>query len=741
VWFYLPSFWLLLAIGGWQLFGVRLFQSRAVGEMCAIFFVLLALVGSANRRLEFHELRTLVYPGGFGLHVLVPALIAWSWNLSTCRVWSVLPVVLIALTLVTTQLFYFVLGLLILGSGLAGLAILARRSEPIKAVGISTGVTFFAACPMLAWVGLQYGGVENPVFLFDPRSTAPHDYLRHILRTGEGAFILHPKTWLSLTGLNAYATNAPFMALASLLILWTRIERATRAFLVGTVCILIAFISVPPLFAWLTQTMTLYKSFRLFQAFPVIPLLAIGAHGVSEWVVLLRRKALGGRSGGPSISLVRVFVCLSLFWIAVPDSFSRVGLLQRGWDSVHSWWREPRRDMDRLRFQAFNEIAAKGYPGTILADPYDALAYVALFGGKVIAIPDFHAPPTSRDIKVRIDTVERVRSGWLSSAELRESLDEFRVGMVFFRWAHLSPLGEATLSTCLERETIIPQRREREPQPEGNLLQSEGDYRSAYAVFHCAAGTKGHSGSPFVDVEIEGNETYALRRDGTIWGPSGEIVASVTAFLAGDAAERFKRWQGQWIVATRSKRLITQNGEDLALHTWRQAPGRRSERSIAIVLSQDQKNVLVLGSRGSWWATSSPENGHFRDAPVWDNELLRGACRDPRGGILLLSAYGGVYSLGETLTLPGGRPNWGKGDSNVEMATDLTLDPSGTCLYLLTRVGEIYALTPEKPVKHFWVSDKTDPSIWLSLAVQEDYLVAMDWQSRVSRIAITAAER
>lgn len=741
VWFYLPGLWLLPAIGGWCLFGTRVFQSRSCGEMCAIFFVLLALMGITERSLGFHELRTLVYPGGFSLHILLPALIAWSWNLSTRRPWSILPVALIALTLATTQLFYFVLSLLVLSSGLVGLTLLARRGGRLKAVAISTVVTVLVASPILLWAWSRYEGVVNPVFLFDPHSKAPHDYLTHLLRTGGGTFILHPKTWLKLIGLNAYATNAPFLALVCLMAFWTRIDREIRAFLAGAVCILISLMSIPPLFVWVTQTMTLYKSFRLFQALPVIPLLAIGAHGASEWVVLLRRKALGNRSVGASISWVPVFVCLALFWIAVPDCISRAGLLQRGWDSVHSWWREPRRDLDQLRFQAMHEVAAKDYAGAVLADPFDALAYGGLFGGKVLAIPDFHAAPTSRDIRERINTVDAIRSGWLSSEELRESLDRHQIGVAFFQWSQLSPLGQATLSACLERETIVPPRRPRHPRSQGQPLQSEDDYRRAYTVFHSTADTSTHPGSVFVDLEIKDNNPYRLGRDGTIRGPAGVIVASVTPFVNGDPAERFKYWKDQWIVATRSGRLVTLNGEEISLHTWRQAPGKKRERPTAVLLSQDRESLLVLGSRGSWWATNPPKPGHFSQVPVWRTEVLRGACRDPRGGILLLSAFGGVHSLGEALPMPQERPNWGNGGGSVDMATDLALDPSGTCLYLLTRVGEIYRLARGTPVEKYRVSDRPDSSVWLSLAVREDCLVAMDWQGRVSRIPLPTAER
>jgi len=735
VWFYLPCFWLLVGVGVWKMFGTVVLGSESRGDLCAAFFVLLALVGSpVSRSLGFHELRTLAYPGGCALHALIPALVVFAWEDRTRHRWRIAGIALIALTLASTHLFYCLLGLFILGCGFVGLTAFSREPRRMWAVGLSLSIAVVVSLPVFAWGWLHYSGVQNPVFEFDPSSSAPHDYRNHLLRFERGAFILHPKTWLTRTGLNAYRTNAPAVALLCLVFFWRKIQRDVLAFFLGIVLLFLFIVSFPPAFAAVTGTITIYKSFRLYQVLPVIPLLAIGADGLSGWALRLRSKVARQPRESISSPWLPAGICLALIWISVPDLFSRVRLLEQSWDSVHSWWREPRRDISRLRYEAIHRSASFHDRGTVLADPFDSMAYAAFHGGKVVAVPDYHASPTSTDIGERLDAVEAVRTGWYSTGEALECLSKYDVGLVLFPASTLSPTGEAVLSEVFGEEMRIAQSPGKPVKPKNLISHGETDYQAGYSLFVDRSLSQGPLDCVFIDLQVVDGEPIKLRRDGTLWSGSGEQVASVKRFLPGDTSERFARWQDGWVFATRSKRLIRQDGEEITLYDWVRAPGREEERPVAIIESQDKQDLLLFGSRGSLWATRPESGSQFDGAPVWGKELIRSACRDRQGGIFLLGAFGDIHVLGRTMPLPKERPNWGSGSGYLDRATDVALDSDGGCLYLLTRVGEVFRLHPEDGVSSRIVSQDTNKSVWVALVCDEDQIVVMDHRGRTSLI-------
>ncbi|MFH1742215.1 MAG: hypothetical protein ABIH23_24690 [bacterium] len=738
VWFYLPCVWLLLGVGIWRLFGIRVFSSRPLGETCAVFFVLLALFGFTGESAGFQELRTLAYPGGLAFHVLLPALIAWSWRRGSSRIWSVVLISLIALTSAATHLYYCLLALLSLYAGGLGLTVFAGDRRRLKRIAVSAVVASLAASPILIWGWLHYEGAKNPAFVFDIPLNVPHDYRRHVLPVGNELYILRPEVWLFLTGLNAYISNAPLLGIIFLLFFWTKTNKESRAFFAGVVVVPIVLMIFPPLFVWITRTITLYKSFRLFQVLPVIPLLAIGVQGISTWVVLLRRKSPGQNSGTGSHPWLPVFTCLAVFAVAVPDLQMRTQLLVSGWTGVEPWGRQPYRDFtDPLTFPAYQEIACKGYRGTILAQPHAAFAYAALFGGRVVAIPDFHAAPTSEDISERIETVGAICAGWDNVQDLQRAIRKYEIGMAFCRWSQLAPLGEAALSACMEREILIPGNLQEQSASQTQFFSQRRDYSTAYVVFHRTTDAPCNPAAVFVDLEIRQGEPYRLRRDGTIWGPSGQIVASVASSLSDDAAERFKYADDRWFVAARSGRLVTSDGKELHLVLSAPTSKKPFERPVAVFESDPPGDWLVLGEEGAWWASESFDTER-NPLPAWG--AVRGACRDPRGGILSVTRYGTVNAFGDTL-LSEGTPlpdPAGWNSAGIDMVTDLALDPSGTSLYLLTRVGDIYRILPGAGMEQVYKTQNPDSSIWLALAAGEDYLLAMDWRGDIVRVPISS---
>ncbi|HOE11740.1 MAG TPA: hypothetical protein PLQ35_14295 [bacterium] len=812
VWFYLPAFWVILAVGGWRFFGLRVFESRPVGDLCASFFLLLSLVGYPGGP-GFHELRTLAYPGGMALHILFPALIAWSWNGMRFRWAQVVILLILAITLATTHVFYLLLAVLVLCSGFLGFLIMGADRSRLRFMGIEVGIILLSAAPAILWGMIHFKGIENSAFLFDIESGIPNDYAGHILLTGGNLFILKPIRWLTLTGLNACPTGAPAIALILFVLFWTKIPREPRAFFAGVLVVVITLMSVPPLFVLVTGIITLYKSFRLFQALPVIPLLAAGTLALSDWIVHIQWKnsrhhgvtrkvaahaepitptlplpshgerlspniagdtdlqasppKIGGDTEGvdllPSPSWLSVVVCLALFVIAVPTCRTRLLEVYGTWKSVKPWWIEPYRDFtDPITFPALKEIASRGYGGTVLAEPQPAMAYSALFGGKVVAIPSFHASPSAADIPERLDTVDAFMRGWLAPQEAIRKLQQYRVGMAFFRWSHLSPLGEAVLASCMEEEIIIPRLEQSSPSPIPHPPSAIPDPQSAFALFHRPDTGYKNPTPVFVDMAIKDGQSYRLNRNGEIWGPSNEIVVSVASGLledtaervAGksgtnetdgtnereefeeDAAERFLSTPEGWLIATRAGRLLREDGTRIDLSDVEK---KKWEKPIGILPSPDRKNILLLGSNGCWWKT---RDGTLEDIlPDWRTAPLCSAWRDPRGGILSLNIHGGVLSFGKTFLSEKGfsqvQAQWGARAGSLDMATDLALDPSGSCLYLLTRTGDVYRCVPGSPPAIFWRVDQPAQSIWLAMECHGNDMLLMDCAGYILRIPLS----
>ncbi len=741
VWFYLPCIWVILGVGVWILFGEEILGSRSRGYLCAVFFVLLALLGSpVKRSLGFHELRTLAYPGGYALHVLIPALCVVSWTAERRSLRTLVLAAAVALTLASTHLFYCLLGLFVLAAGWCGVAVLPGNREKAWSLGLSLVVAGAVSFPLFAWGWIHYSGVENPVFRFDPASTAPHDYKTHLLRTGAESFILHPKTWLTRTGLNAYVTNAPAIGLLFLVLFWRKIPKEPRAFFAGIVAILLFVVSVPPLFVVVTDKITIYKSFRLYQVLPVVPLLAVGVGGLRDWALRFRSKVAGQSEGKSASPWLAAGMCLVLTWIAVPDLFLRVRLLESGWESVHSWWQEPRRDISRVRFNAIRRLGGLHESGTLLADPFDSMAYAAFYGGKVVAIPDYHASPTSTDIDERLDMVNAVRTGWFNTCELSECLSRYEVGSVLVAADRLSPVAEAALSMVFEDQFKIPVNPDSPVKSVAEIQHWDDNYLRGYSVFVRRRRFEDFPEPVFIDVALVDEQVLRLQRDGVLWGASNEIVTSVKSFLSNDTTERFARWQGDWVFATRSRRLIRENGSEIPLHSWREAPGRGEERPIAIIESQDGQDLFLFGSRGSVWSTRPERGEHFDTAPAWGRELIRGACRDPKGGIFLLGAYGGIHVLGDVMRLPADRPSWGTDEEHIDMTSDLALDSEDGSLYLLTRTGEVFRLHSQSGSGPRVESQTVEPSIWLAIVCNRDSVVAMDYRGRTSRLQFDLQE-
>ncbi|HQO34222.1 MAG TPA: hypothetical protein PLG59_06145 [bacterium] len=753
VWFYIPALWVVLAVGGWRFFGLRVFQSRSVGDLCASFFLLLSLAGFPGGP-GFHELRTLAYPGGMALHILFPAVIAWSWNGTRFRWGQAVILLILAATLATTHVFYLLLAVLVLCSGFLGFLIMGADRSRLRFMGVEVGIILLSAAPAILWGMIHFKGIQNPAFLFDIESGIPYDYAGHILPIGGNWFILKPVRWLTLTGLNACPTGAPAIALVLFVLFWTKIPRDPRAFFAGVVAVLIALMSIPPLFVLVTGIITLYKSFRLFQALPVIPLLAVGTLASSDWILHIRRKnlrlpSLGEGSGvdfSPRIggdteevehARLPIVICLALFVIAVPTCHTRLLTVYETWKSVKPWWIEPYRDFnDPVTFPALKEIASRGYGGTVLAEPQPAMAYSALFGGKVVAIPNFHASPSAADMPERLDTVDAFVAGWLTPQEAIRNLQRYRVGMAFFRWSRLSPLGEAVLTSCMEHEIIIPPLQPSSQSAIPNPQSAIPNPQSAFALFHQPDAGYKNPVPVFVDLEMKDGQPYRLLQNGEIWGPSNEIVVSLASQFEGDAAERFLSIPQGWLIATRSGQLLREDGTRIDLAPVEQG---KWEKPIGILPSADSKGILLLGSNGCWWKTK--ENTAEGALPDMGTAELCRACRDPRGGILSLNVHGGVLSFGKTFLSdkepPRIQAQWGADAGSIDMATDMALDPSGSCLYLLTRTGDVYRYIPGSPLAIFRRMDQPTRTIWLAMECHENDMLLMDWTGHVLRIPLS----
>ena len=231
-------------------------------------------------------------------------------------------------------------------------------------------------------------------------------------------------------------------------------------------------------------------------------------------------------------------------------------------------------------------------------------------------------------------------------------------------------------------------------------------------------------------------QPYRLNRNGEIWEPSDEIVVSVASQLEQDAAERFLSTPEGWLIATRAGCLLREDGTRIDLSPVEK---KKWEKPIGILPSPDRKNILLLGSNGCWWKT---KDGTSQDTlPDWRITPLCRACRDPRGGILSLNIHGGVLSFGKTFLSEKGfsqvQAQWGAEAGSLDMATDLALDPSGSCLYLLTRTGDVYRCVPGSPPTIFWRVDQPARSIWLAMECHENDMLLMDCTGYVLRIPLS----